>query len=189
MLGKYGILANHEDPQQFLHAVAGIALSQSGDGRIHGDHQCGKSCAASPVDRALCRFASSHQIQLIPARPLRRCFHILQLMAGDGRENVARASFSRGVSGRNLTVGMHQSAVSNRRQHRRESEFVAEHLCLQVTIANGHRAPRTKKHIAKCAAVFRQRKFALGTAIQIIKHRPGKPALRHAAQIFDIDDS
>lgn len=88
----------------------------------------------------------------------------------------------------NFAAGVHQTAVADRSQHCGERKFMAEHASLQVTIRDGDRTARTKQHIAKCPAVFPERDFAIGAAIQIIEHRPRQSTLRHAAQIFDIDD-
>jgi hypothetical protein len=65
---------------------------------------------------------------------------------------------------------------------------MVQHLSVQLTIADGHCIPGTKQNVAKCPAIFPQGKLGIGSAIQIVEHRLGKPALRQTAQIFDIDD-
>ena len=65
MSQNVGQIRNLREPrsaQQFFHPVARIALSQSGDRRIHGNHQGRKSCAASPVESAFRGLTSAHQI-------------------------------------------------------------------------------------------------------------------------------
>ena len=141
-------------PQELLHPIARIAFPHSGNGRIDSNHQCGKTCAASPVNRPFGGFASPEQIQLIPTRTLRRRFHVLQFVTGDRGKNVPDTCLSSRASCGHFAVGMHQATVTNRGQHCREGKLMAQYVSLHVAIADRHCAARTKQYIAKYATVF-----------------------------------
>ena len=65
-IGDVGNLRQQRRAQEFLHAVARIALAQSCDRRIHGDYERRETSAASPVERALGGFTTAEQVELIP---------------------------------------------------------------------------------------------------------------------------
>ena len=154
MFGQIRNLREPRGTQKFFHPVARIALSQPGNRRIHGDHQSRKTGAASPVESAFRGLASAHEIQLIPNRAPRTSFHVLQLVAGDRREDVPGARLPSLMSRGNFALGVHQAAVADGSQHRRERKFMPENARPNIAIADRHRTARTKQNVAKRAAVF-----------------------------------
>jgi hypothetical protein len=49
---------------------------------------------------------------------------------------------------------MHQAAISYGSKHRGKREFVPEHASLEIAIADGNRAARTKNHIPKGTTIL-----------------------------------
>jgi hypothetical protein len=65
---------------------------------------------------------------------------------------------------------------------------MAKHGGPQIAIREGYRVAGSKGYIVKDTAIFSQRNFAFGAAIQIIENHLGEPPLRCAPQIMDIHD-
>src|SRR5208282_2403138 len=61
---------------EFLHAVARVALANSGHRSVNGDDEGGESGDARPFDGGLCCPAATHQVELIENRAVGTCLYI-----------------------------------------------------------------------------------------------------------------
>jgi len=185
-LRKKGELGEKRAAEKLLHAVAGIALAHSGDGRVHGDDQRRETGAARAVDAAFGRGSAPQQIELIPHGALRGGFHVFQFVAGNGGEDVAGARLTSGLGGVNLSAGMDQSAVANRRKQSCKGEIVAENADAEIAFVEGDSIARPKKDVVERAVIFAERGFVVGAAVEVIKDSAREAALGETAKIFDI---
>jgi len=81
---------------------------------------------------------------------------------------------------------MHQAAVSHGGEHRGKRKFVAEYAGFEIAIGDGDGAAGAESYVTKGAAIFGERLFGFGAAIEIIEDGAREAALRQAAQIFDV---
>jgi hypothetical protein len=80
---------------------------------------------------------------------------------------------------------MHQPAVANRGQQKRERKIKAEHAHVQVALAAGNGVPRTKRDVVENPAIFAKRDFAFGPAIEIVENRFWNSFAREGTKIVD----
>jgi len=66
---------------------------------------------------------------------------------------------------------------------------MSKNTSLQITIGDGDGAARAECDVAKGTTVFLQRELGFSASIQVIEDRLGKPALRDATEILNVDDS
>jgi len=74
--------------EKFFHAVARIALAQTGDGRVDGDDEGVEAGFFGAIDGVLGNFAAADKIELIPGRAFGGGADVFERMAGDGGEGV-----------------------------------------------------------------------------------------------------
>jgi len=174
---------------EFLDAVAAIALADSGDGRIDGDDKGGKSGAARAINCGLGGGAATHQIELVEDGSGRGGFYVFQLVSRYGGENVGGARVAGGASGAHFAHGVHQAAVADRSQQEWEREIEAENAGAQVAIGDGDRMAGTEGDILIDAAILAEGDLAFGAAIEIVEDGPGHAAPSEGAEIRDADHS
>jgi hypothetical protein len=83
---------------------------------------------------------------------------------------------------------MHHAAIADRSENRRESQFVAQHVCAEIAFVEGHGIARAEEYIVKGAGIFAERGFVISSAIEIVEDGTRQAALSQAAEIFDVDD-
>jgi len=177
----------HAAADEFLHAVAVIALADSGDGGIDGDDERGKSGEAGAFNRGLGGGAATHQIQLIEYGSGRGGFYIFQLVSRYGGENVGGAGVAGSASGAHFAHGVHKTAVADGSEQEWESKIEAEHAGSQRAIRECNGVARAEGDVVVHAAIFAEGDLTFGAAIEVIKNRPGHAALGQGAEICDAD--
>ena len=185
--GRNAKFFEHAAADEFLHAVAVIALADSGDRGIDGDDERGKSSEAGAFNRGLGGGAATHQIQLIEYGSGRGGFYIFQLVSRYGGENVGGARIAGGASGAHFAHGVHQAAVADGREQEWESEIEAENAGAQVAIGDGDRMAGAEGDVLIDAAIFAEGDLAFGAAIKVVEDGPGHAALGEGAEIRDAD--
>ena len=80
--------------------------------------------------------AAAGQIELKPYRPRRSGLHVLQSMAGYGREDVRRSRLSSSPGGDYLIAGMHDAAVADGSKQHGHRRVNAENARTQIGIPN-----------------------------------------------------
>ena len=168
---------------QLLHAVAHVALAQAGDGRVDGDDQRGTSGGVRAFDRAQRDVAAADEVELIPDGTARRCCHVLDRAAGQRRQDVRRARRACRASGRFFTARVEHPAAADRREQNGQIERRAEHRRSQIARAGGDRGPRPERHVFERPAVFAQRDFGVGAAVDVVEDDARKALLRREPQV------
>jgi hypothetical protein len=84
---------------------------------------------------------------------------------------------------------MHEAAVANGSEKKRESEIKAENAGAQGTISESDRMTRTEGNVLIDAAVFAEGHFTIGAAIEVIEDGAGHATLSDGAEISDADDA
>ncbi len=107
-------------------------------------------------------------------------------MAGNGGENVTRARLTRSPSSCNFAIGMHQPAITYRREHRGKRDFRTQHPRSQIALAHRNRMPRPESNGFEGAAILAQRDFTLRAAVKIIENRFGDTPLRDLPKVGDV---
>jgi hypothetical protein len=113
--------------------------------RINGNHQCRKSCFACALNRALCRFPSAHQIELIPRQPVGRRPYVFQLVTGNHGKDISGARLSRRARSHYFSTRMHLPTVHNRREHEGQRKVGSKHLSVQVNLRERYGLPWPKQ--------------------------------------------
>jgi hypothetical protein len=80
---------------------------------------------------------------------------------------------------------MHKTAIANWGQQERESEIEAQHACAQVTQRHRNGMARPESNIVEDAAIFAQRNFTFGAAIEVIEYRLRNSAARDGTEVLD----
>ena len=178
----------HTAADEFLHAVAVIALADSGDGGIDGDDERGKSGEAGAFNRGLGGGAATHQIELIEYGSGRGGFYIFQLVSGDGGENVGGARIAGGAGGahfarRGASGGCSRSGASRNGRARSKPRTRVRRL----QSATGDRMAGAEGDVLIDAAIFAEGDLAFGAAIEVVEDGPGHAALGDGAEIRDAD--
>src|SRR5579863_6774038 len=122
-----GDFLEHAAADQLFHAIAIVALANSCNRSINRHHERRESRSPRSVDRSLRSPASAHQIKLVENRAGRSSLDILELVSGNGGENVTRTCRSRRASRRNFPARMHKSAVSDWSKQKWKSQIKAQH--------------------------------------------------------------
>jgi hypothetical protein len=99
---------------------------------------------------------------------------------GDGGENVGGARVAGGARCAHFAHGMHEAAVADRGEQERESEIEAKNACAQVAVGERDGVARPEGDVLINAAVFAQRNFAFGAAIEVIEDGAGTRRLAMA---------
>ncbi len=131
-LRKIGKFFERTAADEFLHSVAEIALADPGNGGIDGDNERGKPSDAGAFNRGLGSAAATHQIQLIEDGAGGGGFYVFEFVAGDGGENVGGARIAGGARCAHFAHGVHEPAVANGSEQKRESEIEAKNAGTQV---------------------------------------------------------
>jgi hypothetical protein len=84
---------------------------------------------------------------------------------------------------------MHQAAISNGSQKKRQSQIEAENARAQIAVGECNGVTRAKGDVIVNTAIFAQCNFALGPAIQIVKDRTGDASLRNLTEVGNADDA
>ncbi len=182
-------LLQQSTADEFLHAVAVIALANSRHRSINRDDQRGKSSNPRSLDCGLGSPAPAHQIELVENRSSRPRPYVLELVSGNRRKNIARAGLAGRSRGRHFASGMHEPAVSDRRKHERNSEFEAQNSGGQTAIANRYRMTRPKSDVVKYPAIFAECDLAFGAAVEVVEHRLRNSFARDGPEVFDANHS
>jgi len=172
---------------EFLHSVAEIALADPGNGGIDGDNERGKSGDASAFNRSLCSASATHEVELIEDGAGGGGFYVFEFVAGDGGENVGSARIAGGASCTHLADRVHEPAVANGSEQKRESEIEAKNAGVQVTIGERDGMARAEGDVLIDAAIFAEGNLAFGTAIEVIEDRSGHAPLGDGSKISDAD--
>src|SRR5580700_4842041 len=80
---------------------------------------------------------------------------------------------------------MHKPAVPDRSQHERHRKVETEHTPVQVASGDSDGMARPERHVFEHPAIFTQRDFAFGAAIQIIENRFRQLPVSDRAEICD----
>ena len=178
--------------EKFFHAVARVALAESGDRRVDGDDKGVETGLFGAVDGVLGDGATTDQIKLIPGRAFGGGADVFQGMAGDGGEGVDGASVAGcGCGGTFATVaaGIHHAGITDRSENRGKRKVERKDASANIGFGNGDGPARAEEDVIKDAAIFAESDFAVGAAIEVIENNAREAALRHFAKIVDVDDA
>src|ERR1700685_478968 len=110
-------------------------------------------------------------------------------MSGNGGENVSGADGTGGMSGSNFASRMHEAAVADRSQQKRQGEIESENTRAQIALGKGDCMTWAQSYVFEYATVFAQRDFAFGAAVQVVEDSPGQSASRQRSEVCDTDDA
>jgi hypothetical protein len=83
---------------------------------------------------------------------------------------------------------VHEAAVADGRQQKREGEIMAEHAGVEIAGVDSDCVTRAEGDVFEDATVLAQSDFAFGTAVQIIEDCSGQPTTRQGAEVGDTDN-
>jgi len=178
--------------EKFFHAVARIALAESGNGRVDGNDEGVEAGLIGAVDGVLGDFTATDKIELIPGGAFGGSAHVFEGMAGDGGERVDGASVagcSGGCTFAAVTAGIHHAGIAYWREDRGKRKIERQDASADVALGNGDGPAGAERDVVEDAAIFTQSDFAVGAAVEIVEDDAREAALRHFAEIVDIDDA
>src|SRR5262249_14436774 len=83
---------------------------------------------------------------------------------------------------------MHNAAVSNGGQHRRECKIATQHPGTQIARSKCNGVARLEDNILKSAPILAKRNLVFRTAVKIIEHDSGQSATGQSTEILYVDD-
>ena len=183
-----GSIVHGSAREQFLGAVAHVALPEARDRRVDGHDERAESGGARARDCRQCDVAAAGEIELIPAGAVRCGLHFFHPAAGERRKDVPGAGCLRLVRGNRFAARIEHAAAADRREQEREREPGAEDRDAQVARGRRNGAARPESDRLERAAILAQRDLRIGAAVDVVEHGARQPPSGDPAQIGDVDD-
>ena len=174
--------------EEFLRPVPEIAFPQTGDGRVDGDEERGRTGLHGALEASRGDVTAADLVELIPERTFGAGAHFVDAAAGQCRERVCRARFAGGSSGDNFAARVEHPAAADRRQRKRKRKVVAEDPRAQVN-RRRDRGPRPKQYVFEDSTVLAQRDFAIGATVDVVERDSRQPAFGQASEVGNVEDA
>ena len=128
-LGKKGNLLKRPATDQFLHAIAIVALANARHRSINSDDECIESRRGALFNGGLGGAATAHQIELIEDGPVDAASNVFQFVPGNCRENLSRPGPACGSRRCHFASGVHQATVAYGREQKGKRKIEAHDAC------------------------------------------------------------
>src|SRR5581483_2972343 len=133
--------------------------------------------------------APTHEVELIENWSGGSGLYVFEFVGGDRGENVACARPASSSRSRDFARGMHEAAVSDRREHEWQRKIEAQNPCAQIASRKRDGMPRTKCNVVKYPAILAECDFAFSAAIEVVKYRLRYSFARNRTEVFNANDT
>jgi hypothetical protein len=172
---------------ELLGAVARVALAVAGHRCVDRHDQRVETGEPRALDAGHGHRLSADDVELIPRRRDGRGANVLEPAARQRGQDVARARDAGRARRHLFAARVEEPRAADRREKKGQIERGAEDRRSQVALRRRDGVPRAERHVVEDSAVFAQRDFVVGPAVDVVEHHARQPAFGQQAQVGDVD--